>query len=765
MSATRPGLRVYFVRHADGRLTGILIPHWSSFFDAPPPSAYGATEDDVFAQLEVMLRTAEALGNDSAARYLWEEEFETRRITVEIHPQSVVEKRAVVGKRRIPLRLTYAWSHVPNGGFRVVLPRFGWWFIVEDLEIAPDILRSAVSSALLGEKPRWLYEFRTEGDEWVRAWTPSLLGRLPAADDDDDDETTFPELKKVAEDWVERASKGRAPALVAIDGSFVRERRLVERDPPASLLLVGGPGSGKTAWVRRLARQLVAWRRERPDVRYPRIWATSRDRIIAGMIYLGMWQQRALELVHELTGEGDYLYVDRLASFLQEQPDGSSLGEVFAPAVIARELSLVAECTASELERARRRHPALVDAFQLVRIPETPPSVMPELLVQYQARRQSRVTIHPEGMKRLVAHLDDYERATEFPGKGFRFYDWLVQASGQDRGATLYPNDVSRAYSRYSGLPLELISDDHPKSQDELAAELASRVLGQDHACRVAAGILARFKAGLNDPKKPCGSLFFVGPTGVGKTELAKQLARTMFGDESRMVRLDMSEYMTPGSAERLLEAGEGARSLAERVRQAPLSLVLFDELEKAHPEVFDVLLGILGEGRLTDVLGRFVDFRMTVIVMTSNLGTSEGAAIGFDGAVRADYAKIVRRHFRPEFFNRIDEIVSFRALTPADVDRIVDLLVDDLSHRTGLKRRNLTIDVRPEARRLLAQLGFHATHGARPLKRVIEERVITPVAVRMARDPAFRDRTIPVVLDGAGDGDAIVLGPRAPGA
>src|SRR5262249_4487197 len=156
---------------------------------------------------------------------------------------------------------------------------------------------------------------------------------------------------------------------------------------------------------------------------------------------------------------------------------------------------------------------------------------------------------------------------------------------------------VSAVYSRFSGLPVELISDDYPASQDQIAAELRRNVIGQDPACLSAARVLARFKAGLLDPEKPCGSLFFGGPTGVGKTELAKQLARYMFGAEDRMIRLDMSEYMTPGAAQRLLDVGEGAKALAERVRQEPLSLVLLDEIEKAHPEIFDLLLGILGEG------------------------------------------------------------------------------------------------------------------------------------------------------------------------
>jgi ATP-dependent Clp protease ATP-binding subunit ClpC len=206
---------------------------------------------------------------------------------------------------------------------------------------------------------------------------------------------------------------------------------------------------------------------------------------------------------------------------------------------------------------------------------------------------------------------------------------------------------------------------------------------------------------------------------------------------------------MLPGASQRLLEIGEGVSSLAEKVRQQPLSLILFDEIEKAHPEVFDTLLGILGEGRLSDRLGRLIDFRMVLIVMTSNLGVREAAPLGFGGAISdQDYLRPVRQHFRPEFFNRIDQVIPFRNLRPSDIERIVELELSKIASRAGLRRRNLALEVHAEARRLLAQLGFHPSHGARPLKRVIEERVITPIAVRMASEPELKDRTLRVFAE-----------------
>src|SRR5690606_10191337 len=323
------------------------------------------------------------------------------------------------------------------------------------------------------------------------------------------------------------------------------------------------------------------------------------------------------------------------------------------------EVSLIAECHPHEYQLLKTRAPRLLAAFSTVKIDETPSVAMPGLLRAYQARLNPKLALRPEALRRVVQHLELFRRDTCFPGKGFRFLDWLNQEHGYDetldlaRGLTpadaadepadepepehdeaepgeleqavdevvvLRAQQASAAFSRHTGLPLELISEESVAGPETIARRLRDGVIGQDRACATAARVLARFKAGLDDPERPVGSMFFVGPTGVGKTELAKQLARYMFGAAERMIRLDMSEFMLPGSAQRLLAVGPGVESLAEKVRQQPLSLILLDEIEKAHAEVFDLLLAVLGEGRMTDAGGSLVDFRMTLIVMTSNL-------------------------------------------------------------------------------------------------------------------------------------------------
>ncbi|HJL28571.1 MAG TPA: AAA family ATPase, partial [Polyangiaceae bacterium LLY-WYZ-15_(1-7)] len=205
-----------------------------------------------------------------------------------------------------------------------------------------------------------------------------------------------------------------------------------------------------------------------------------------------------------------------------------------------------------------------------------------------------------------------------------------------------------------------------------------------------------------------------------------------------------------PGAARRLLAAGRGVRSLAESVRRQPLSVVLFDEIEKAHPEAFDLLLGVLGEGRLTDLLGRFVDFRMTLIVMTSNLGVRETAPVGFGAEeAGADFLRAVRDHFRPEFVGRVDQLVPFRGLALEDVARIARLQLAGIATREGLARRGIRLEISPAAERRLAELGYAPRYGARPLKQALEAHVVTPLAVRLAKDPALRDRTLRVGAEG----------------
>ena len=299
-------------------------------------------------------------------------------------------------------------------------------------------------------------------------------------------------------------------------------------------------------------------------------------------------------------------------------------------------------------------------------------------------------------------------------------------------------NEIAKIISRWTNIPVTKLTESEKNKTLHLDDTLHQRVVGQDEAVQKVAEAIQRSKAGIKDPSKPIGSFLFLGPTGVGKTELAKSLAAALFDDESAMVRLDMSEYMEKFSVSRLIGAPPGyvgydeGGQLTEAVRRKPYSVVLFDEVEKAHPDVFNVLLQVLDDGRITDSLGKTVDFKNTIIIMTSNLGSQyllDG--IGADGEVRPEAAAAVdaevRAHFRPEFLNRLDEIIMFKPLTRQNIGGIVDLLLEETNRR--LADQELSIELTPAAKQYIADEGYDPAFGARPLKRFLQKHVETLAA------------------------------------
>ncbi|KXG75134.1 Negative regulator of genetic competence ClpC/MecB [Fervidicola ferrireducens] len=306
--------------------------------------------------------------------------------------------------------------------------------------------------------------------------------------------------------------------------------------------------------------------------------------------------------------------------------------------------------------------------------------------------------------------------------------------------ATVTEEDIAKIVSSWTGIPVERLTEEESERLLKMEEILHQRVIGQDEAVRAVARAIRRARAGLKDPKRPVGSFIFLGPTGVGKTELARALAEAMFGDENAMIRLDMSEYMEKFAVSRMIGAPPGyvgyeeGGELTEKVRRKPYSVVLFDEIEKAHPDVFNILLQILEDGRLTDAQGRTVDFKNTVIIMTSNVGANhiqKTRALGF--APKEDDAKNyeemkervmeeLRRTFRPEFLNRVDEIIVFHPLNEEHMKKIVDLMLKQVNER--LKENNLTIEVSEKAKEWLVKKGFDPMYGARPLRRVIQKEV-----------------------------------------
>ena len=316
-------------------------------------------------------------------------------------------------------------------------------------------------------------------------------------------------------------------------------------------------------------------------------------------------------------------------------------------------------------------------------------------------------------------------------------------------------DEISKIVSKWTGIPVAKLTESEKSKTLNLASELKKRVVGQDEAVDYVSDAIIRSKAGIKDPSKPIGSFIFLGPTGVGKTELAKSLAAALFDNEQNMVRIDMSEYMEKHSVSRLIGAPPGyvgydeGGQLTEAVRRKPYSVVLFDEIEKAHPDVFNVLLQVLDDGRITDSQGRTVDFKNTIIIMTSNIGGADIAAAGGEitDELKNDVMAQLKSRFRPEFLNRIDEIITFRALSKDNISGIVDLLMADLNSR--LADREIAIKLTESAKQHIIDQGYDQVYGARPLKRYLQKNVETLVAKMILAGSVSTQSAIVIDYDG----------------
>ena len=327
-------------------------------------------------------------------------------------------------------------------------------------------------------------------------------------------------------------------------------------------------------------------------------------------------------------------------------------------------------------------------------------------------------------------------------------------------------DEIAEIVSKWTGIPVTRMQEDEQSKLIEMEAQLGRRVVGQDEALVAISNSVRRARAGLQDPERPVGSFIFLGPTGVGKTETARSLAETLFDDEHCMIRVDMSEFMEKHSVSRLIGAPPGyvgydeGGYLTEAVRRRPYSVVLFDEIEKAHPEVFNVFLQILDDGRLTDGQGRTVDFRNTVLIMTSNIGSQFLAELS-ESSERDEMERRVldalRAHFKPEFLNRIDDVILYHQLDRSQIGTISQIQLERVQGL--LAERRITLEVSPEAMNLVADRGYDPQYGARPLKRTIQSMIQDPLATQLLEGRYPEGSTIQVELNATGDGLAFSLG------
>jgi ATP-dependent Clp protease ATP-binding subunit ClpA len=534
-----------------------------------------------------------------------------------------------------------------------------------------------------------------------------------------------------------------------LDRAVDRERevaelaRLLAGSDRRPIVLVGPRQVGKTAIIHELVWRICAGKPERYGGGRD-VWLVSPARLISGMSYLGEWENRVLAIFGHAQAKDKVLYFDDLLGLFTAGVSSASdlnVAQVLKPVLEKRSVRVLAEITREAWQVLRERDRAFADFFHVIPVAETTEAETLHVLTS--VTRLLEDSLGGEFSLAVVPLVFDLFRRfggdAAFPGKAAGFLKRLAVRSG--RGKV----DACAVLSRFqeqTGLHPAFLGASSGMTRPEILARLREQVVGQDHALDAFADVLVKLKARLNDPRRPLGTFLLLGPTGVGKTQAAKALAKFLFGQDERLVRFDLNEYVDAAAAARLTGTPRQPEGLLTgAIRRQPFSVLLFDEIEKAAPEVFDLLLAVLDEGRLTDALGRVADFTHAIIVLTSNLGAREARSrLGFGAAAGDDLDEVfvgaAEKFFRPEFFNRLDRIIPFRALAPAQLAGIAQRLVHAVFAREGLRRRDCLVEVFPSALTQLVKLGYQPQLGARALKRVVERELAQPLARQLAAAP-----------------------------
>jgi ATP-dependent Clp protease ATP-binding subunit ClpC len=515
--------------------------------------------------------------------------------------------------------------------------------------------------------------------------------------------------------------------------------RLLEATDNRPVVLVGPRLSGKTTVLHEVVRRRVELR-GKPFAARNNVWLLSPQRLISGMMYVGQWEGRVEAILKEARKRRHVLYFDDFLGLYHagiSRDAQLSVADMLKPYILRREVRVLAEMTPEAFQAFQERDRGLADQFHVLRIEamgeEATRRVMLGVHRELEAEHHAKFDL--SALPAIMQLHRSYLRDAAFPGKAAAFSRQLARKQARQ---WITRDTVFSEFHQKTGLSMALLDDRRKLERREVVERLRQKVVSQDEAVEAAADVVSVAKARLAAPDRPLATLLFLGPTGVGKTQCARALAEAMFSDPGRLLRFDMNEYVTPHAAAQLAGTfDEPDGLLTSAVRRQPFSVVLLDEIEKAHPDVFDLLLQVTGEGRLTDALGRTSDFSNTVVVMTSNLGTTaSNQQLGLGPAQatrRQSFIKAAENFFRPEFVNRIDRIIPFDPLSREEMRKIAEMVLADVFQRDGLVRRRCALAVEPDAMQRIVDAGYHPHFGARALKRAIERQLVQPVAASLA--------------------------------
>ncbi len=594
----------------------------------------------------------------------------------------------------------------------------------------------------------------------VRPAPSTASGRVPT-----------PLLDKYGRDLTQQARDGKIGPAIARDAEIRALARTLARSKKNNPLLLGDAGVGKTAVVEGLAYAIANGTAPKPLLNR-RIVQIEIGTLVAGTSLRGQFEERLVGIVEEVKNAGDVLlFIDEIHTIVGAGDTIDSnldAANILKPALSRGEIICIGATTHEEYRRAIAQDPALDRRFRTIDIQEPSEEDTLQILAGQRARLEEHhgVTIRPETLQAAVTLSLRYLPDRRLPDKALDLLDEactrvIIRTVSPDleedeSAIDVTPHDVAAVLSAWTGIPISELTQDEKRRLAHLHDDLLARVIGQDRAVITVADAIKTARAGLSDPERPIGVFLFLGPSGVGKTELARALAFHLFGSEDAMLRLDMSEFHDSHTVARLIGAPPGYKDnnrggqLTEGLRRRPYSVVLLDEVEKAAPEVFDIFLQVFDEGHVSDAHGRKVDARHAVFIMTSNIGTQEGsrANLGFantdDRAV--DYSGYLKQFFRPEFLNRIDEVITFQSLTREALSKILDLQLKGLIDR--LREQRLTLQLTDAARDFILNRGYDPTNGARPLRRAIERYIARPLSTHILSEAFKTGDTVLVTLD-----------------
>ena len=562
------------------------------------------------------------------------------------------------------------------------------------------------------------------------------------------------DMEEFGYDLTKAAREGKLDPVVGRDTEIARVIEILGRRKKNNPMLIGEPGVGKSAIMEGIALRIASGDIS-PVLAKKRIISLDIASVVAGTKYRGDFEKRLKAIIKEAQTDPDLiLFIDEFHTIVGAGGASGSLdaANMLKPALARGELQCVGATTMDEFTKIVEKDGALDRRFQKIVVEPTDPDETLEILRHLKSHYEEfhHITYTDDALEAAVRLTDRYITDKSLPDKAIDALDEagsmvrLNLARKKGSPSVVTAEDIASVVSKMTGIPAGRVAESEGNRILKMSQRLKSRIIGQDSAIDTVVRAIQRGRAGLKDPHRPIGTFLFFGPTGVGKTQLARSLAEYLFDSEENMVRIDMSEYMEKFSVSRLIGAPPGyvgyeeGGQLSERVRRKPYCVVLLDEIEKAHPDIFNLLLQVMDEGRLTDSNGRTVDFKNTIVIMTSNVGSREvqdyGSGIGFATAgkdVEVDrkgvVEKAVRKAFPPEFINRVDEQVYFHSLSRESIEEIIDIELKDLRERA--LEAGYKLIVTPAAKRLVADAGYDPAYGARPLRRAVMRYVEDPVS------------------------------------